>query len=138
DFYKVLGVPQSATERQIKDAYRELAKQWHPDKNPQDKEAANKRFAEISEAYEVLRSAETRREYDGIRAAYKQFKGSPHAHHGGTYGHDEQPFFGGFDHFEMFNELFAGGPFHGQSPFDYAFASDPRTTHPGNFHQHNG
>lgn len=52
DFYKMLGVPQSATAADIKKAYFKLAKKYHPDANPSDEKAA-KKFAEISAAYEV-------------------------------------------------------------------------------------
>ena len=52
DFYKILGVPRSANKNQIKKAYRKLAKELHPDKNPDDPEAEDK-FRDISEAYEV-------------------------------------------------------------------------------------
>ena len=63
DFYKVLGVPKTATEAELKKAYRKLARQYHPDSNAGDT-AAEARFKEISEAYSVLSDAEQRQEGD--------------------------------------------------------------------------
>lgn len=62
-FYKILGVPEQATQEEIKRAYRQLSLKLHPDKNPGDSEASSK-FQRISEAYEVLGNAEKRQEYD--------------------------------------------------------------------------
>jgi molecular chaperone DnaJ len=67
DFYKSLGVASDAADSDIKKAYRKLAKDLHPDKNPGDAKA-EQRFKEISEAYSVLSDAEQRREYDAVRA----------------------------------------------------------------------
>jgi len=63
DYYQILGVPRSASETDIKSAYRKLAKQYHPDKNPGD-QAAAERFKEVGEAYAVLSDAEKRKLYD--------------------------------------------------------------------------
>lgn len=64
DYYEVLGVPREATEDDIKRTYKKLAVRWHPDKNPDDHEAAILRFQEISEAYSVLGDADKRETYD--------------------------------------------------------------------------
>ncbi|MCC6963371.1 MAG: molecular chaperone DnaJ [candidate division Zixibacteria bacterium] len=63
DYYEILGVSKSATEEDIKKAYRKLAIQYHPDKNPGDK-AAEEKFKEATEAYEVLKDPQTRARYD--------------------------------------------------------------------------
>jgi curved DNA-binding protein len=63
DYYKILGVNRNASEREIKQAYRRLARQYHPDVNPGDKSAEGK-FKQINEAYEVLSDKENRKKYD--------------------------------------------------------------------------
>ncbi|MGZ5253982.1 MAG: DnaJ C-terminal domain-containing protein [Flavitalea sp.] len=63
DYYKILGIPKTATEAEIKVAYRKLARKYHPDLNPNDKEA-EKRFKEINEANEVVSDPEKRKKYD--------------------------------------------------------------------------
>ncbi len=63
DYYKILGVNRNATERDIKQAYRRLARQYHPDVNPGDK-SAEEAFKQINEAYEVLSDKENRQKYD--------------------------------------------------------------------------
>ncbi|XP_064613716.1 dnaJ homolog subfamily B member 6-like isoform X5 [Liolophura sinensis] len=64
EYYVVLGVRQTASDADIKKAYRKLALKWHPDKNPDRKEEAEKKFKEISEAYEVLSDKKKREIYD--------------------------------------------------------------------------
>ncbi len=66
DYYALLGVPKTATEKDLKKAYRKLAQKYHPDKNPGDAEAERK-FREVNEAYDVLGDAEQRKEYDHVR-----------------------------------------------------------------------
>ena len=64
DYYEVLGVDKSASESEIKKAYRKMAIKYHPDKNPNDVELATQKFNEISEAFEVLSDTQKRKQYD--------------------------------------------------------------------------
>ncbi|MEP7200677.1 MAG: DnaJ C-terminal domain-containing protein [Chloroflexota bacterium] len=88
DYYKILGVEKKATEAEIKKAYRKLAQQYHPDKNPNNKSAPEK-FKEINEAYEVLGDTDKRRKYDQLGANYQQWQ-----RHGGQQqgGFDWSPY----------------------------------------------
>ena len=110
DYYEVLGVGKNADEAEIKKAYRVLAKKYHPDMNPGDKEA-EKKFKEASEAYAVLSDPEKRRQYDQFGHA---------AFEGGAGGGG----FGGFDFSgadfgdifgDIFGDLFGGGRRSGRS-----------------------
>jgi curved DNA-binding protein len=73
DYYKILGVDRNADEKEIKKAYRRLARQHHPDVNPGDK-AAEARFKEINEANEVLSDPEKRRKYDALGQQYQRWQ----------------------------------------------------------------
>src|SRR5215469_4694781 len=70
DYYEILGVARSAKEDEIKKAYRKLARKYHPDLNPNNKQAEEK-FKEIQEAYEVLGDQEKRKKYDQLGANWK-------------------------------------------------------------------
>ena len=95
DYYEVLGVSRDADEAAIKKAYRALAKKYHPDMNPGDKEA-EKKFKEASEAYAVLSDAEKRRQYDQF--GHAAFEGGA----GGFGGFD----FSGTDFSDIFGDIF--------------------------------
>ena len=78
DYYKVLGVDRKASEEDIRKAYRELAKKYHPDRNPNDKQS-EERFKEINEAYQVLSDPQKRGVYDRVGSDYSnwQQRGAP-------------------------------------------------------------
>ena len=81
DYYAVLGVKKDATEKEIRQAFRRLARQYHPDVNPNNKEA-EEHFKEINEAYEVLSDPEKRQRYDEMGAdweRYQQYQQAPTA-----------------------------------------------------------
>ena len=104
DYYEVLGVPKDADDAAIKKAYRQLAKKYHPDINPGDKEAEAK-FKEASEAYAVLSDADKRRQYDQF--GHAAFDGSG----GGTGGFDfgnMGDMFGSDIFGDIFGDLFGG------------------------------
>ncbi|MBN1202134.1 MAG: DnaJ domain-containing protein [Anaerolineae bacterium] len=73
DYYKVLGVDRDASDKEIQRAFRRLARQYHPDVNPGDK-AAEEKFKEINEAYEVLGDKEKRKKYDQLGQSYQQWQ----------------------------------------------------------------
>ncbi|KAL5006477.1 hypothetical protein ScPMuIL_015283 [Solemya velum] len=107
EYYNVLGIHKNATEAEIKKAYRRLALKWHPDKNPDRKDDAEKKFKEISEAYEVLSDKEKRDIYD------RYGKEGLSAGGGGGHDYDFSNGFGFHDfHFrdpeEVFREFFGG------------------------------
>lgn len=104
DYYKALGVPESASAEDIKKSYRRLAKKYHPDANPNDK-SATERFKEISEAYAVLSDGDKRKQYDLMRK-YGAFAGA--GSRGGSGGGRGEPFGGGGVKFEDFSSDFGG------------------------------
>lgn len=73
DYYKILGVSENADKDQLKKAFRQLAKKYHPDRNKDDESAKNK-FQEVNEAYNVLSNESSRKEYDEKRAAFNNKK----------------------------------------------------------------
>ena len=92
DYYKVLGVEKGVSEADIKNAYRKLARKYHPDLNPNDKEA-NKKFQQINEANEVLSDPEKRKKYDQYGKDWKHAEEFEKA----RASQDSQPDFGGYD-----------------------------------------
>ncbi len=103
DYYEVLGVDRGADEETIKKAYRKLAKKYHPDMNPGDKEA-EKKFKEASEAYAVLSDSEKRRQYDQFGHAAFDGAGGPGAGGFDFSGMDMGDIFG-----DIFGSFFGGG-----------------------------
>jgi curved DNA-binding protein len=124
DYYKILGISKTATEKEIKSAYRKLARKYHPDINPDDKEAERK-FKDINEANEVLSNPENRKKYDKYGKDWKhgeeyekaqkeyeqqqrqrqsQYQSGGQSFGGQSYGGD----FGGGDYSDFFESMFGG------------------------------
>ena len=116
DYYQVLGQAHGATAEEIKKAYRKLALQYHPDRNPGNKEAEEK-FKEAAEAYEVLGDPVKRKRYDQYG-------------HEGIKGTDFHPFNDANDIFSTFSDIFGGGA--GGSIFDDMFGTQGRGRTRGN------
>ena len=117
DYYEVMGVPKNATEAEIKKAYRGLAKKYHPDLHPGDKEAEAK-FKEINEAYEVLSDKDKRARYDQFGQA-----GVDPNFGGGAGG---SPFTGNINIDDIFNSVFGGFGFDGFGGSRHAATNAPR------------
>lgn len=119
DYYQVLGVNNNASDAEIKKAYRKLALKWHPDKNPDRKDEADRKFKEISQAYEVLSDKQKREVYDryglegltGLNAG----PGAPDFEYGFGF-----PTFHFRDPEEVFREFFGG-----RDPFAEFFSGFP-------------
>jgi curved DNA-binding protein len=120
DYYKILGVSKTASEEEIKKAYRKLARKLHPDLNPNDKEA-NKKFQQINEANEVLSDPEKRKKYDQYGEQYgenwqnaEQFEKARQSGGGGQRRQSANPFgdfaeegdFGGGGYSDFFEQMF--------------------------------
>jgi molecular chaperone DnaJ len=105
DYYEVLSVARGASREEIKKAYRRLAVQYHPDRNPGDKEA-EERFKEATEAYEVLADDRKRQAYDQFGFAGVNGAGG---HDFSSVFRDFEDIFGGFDFSGLFDSFFGGG-----------------------------
>ncbi|KAK7108927.1 hypothetical protein V1264_013062 [Littorina saxatilis] len=157
-YYIVLGVEKSSTDREIKKAYRRLALKWHPDKNPNNKDEAEKKFKEISEAYDVLSDKKKREVYDryGKEGVHPDnFQDDDFAHSAGHhhfhfqfrtpeeifrdfFGTDD-PFsriFGGFQSGNMFEQSFTGFPSANDGFFSSSFFSNDPFASSGFWHHH--
>ena len=123
DYYKILGVEPTATADEIKKAYRKLAIQYHPDKNQGDK-AAEEKFKEISEAYDVLSDPEKRKKYDMMRQGGFGAGGFGGFGGAGGFGGGQTYYTSGENLEDILNDLFGGGQqtnFGGFSDFFQAF-----------------
>eukprot|EP00300_Choanocystis_sp_HF-7_P010787 c17154_g1_i3.p1 GENE.c17154_g1_i3~~c17154_g1_i3.p1 ORF type:complete len:370 (+),score=-31.74 c17154_g1_i3:39-1148(+) len=123
DYYKILGVDKSATDDDLKKAYRKLAMKWHPDKNPDNKAAAEKKFKEIGEAYDVLSDKNKRAIFDqygeeGLKGMPPEGAEGAGGFPGGFPGGGAGGFPGGAFHFS------SGGPGRGGGGGGYHFSND--------------
>jgi DnaJ-class molecular chaperone len=107
DYYDVLGVPRSASDKEVRQAFRRLARKYHPDVNPGDAKA-EERFKEINRAYEVLSDADKRKKYDRYGERWEQAEAFDQARRAGG-----APFTQTFDLGDLFGRGGGGGPFEG-------------------------
>ncbi|XP_075255034.1 dnaJ homolog subfamily B member 2-like [Convolutriloba macropyga] len=133
DHYLVLGISESASQDEIKSAYKSKAKQWHPDRNQSNKEMAENKFKEVAKAYKVLSDERSRKEYDLSRRAKPSVQNvhfdssepmsRPRAPNPGARGDHRNPrqqaetiYFDLSDAFSIFEDVFKDDPAHG-GPF---------------------
>lgn len=106
DYYKILGIPKTATIKEIKDAYRKLARKYHPDLNPNDKNAKAS-FQQINEAHEVLSDPEKRKKYDQYGKDWQhaaQYESAQHSQ--GQASSQREHSYSGFDNDSDFSDFF--------------------------------
>ncbi len=121
DYYQIIGVAKNASEKEIQQAYRRLARKYHPDVNP-DNKAAQEKFKEINEAYQVISDADKRRKYDSLGANWQAYEQHQRAGSGGggpfqwgnyrtASSEDFENIFGnaGVDASDFFRTFFGGG-----------------------------
>ena len=126
DYYEVLGVGKNATDEELKKAFRKLAKKYHPDANPDNKEEAEKNFKEVNEAYEVLSDKQKRQMYDQF--GFNGPQGFNGGGQGGYYSYGSGfDGFGGFSDFgdfgdlgDIFSSFFGGGSSRSRNNSTYA------------------
>ncbi len=148
DYYQTLGLNKSASQEEIKKAYRKLARKYHPDVNPEDK-AAGEKFREINEAHEVLSDPEKRKKYDQFGSKWQQYEqsggkpedfnwgqwqsqpGSSYTYRTVTPEEFDELFGGGGGYSDFFETLFgqAGGRGAGGGPGDREFHYHARPRH---------
>ena len=112
DYYEILGVSKTATDDELKKAFRKKAKQWHPDANPDNKKEAEAKFKEVNEAYEVLSNPQKRQMYDQFGTADPQqagFGGGPFGGGNGYYSYSTSDFGDFGDLGDIFSSFFGGG-----------------------------
>jgi curved DNA-binding protein len=111
DYYKILGISKNATDSDIKKAYRKLARKYHPDLNPNDKEV-EKKFKEVNEANEVLSNTENRKKYDDYGEHWQNAEAYEQAKQQQEYQKRTQRASGGYseqDFSDIFGSMFGGG-----------------------------
>ena len=113
DYYEILGVSKTATDDELKKAFRKKAKQWHPDANPNNKKEAEAKFKEVNEAYEVLSNPQKRQMYDQFGTADPQQAGfgagGPFGGGNGYYSYSSSDFGDFGDLGDIFSSFFGGG-----------------------------
>ncbi|MBO7724942.1 MAG: J domain-containing protein [Thermoguttaceae bacterium] len=119
NYYKVLGISKTASQEDVDKAYRNMARKYHPDLNPDDPEGAKKKFQELQEAYDTLKDPEKRKLYDQFGSGYKQYGGGPGAGagpfgSGSSYTWSSSGGDPGIDINEILGQMFGG---RGANPF---------------------
>jgi curved DNA-binding protein len=121
DYYQILGVSPDADEQAIRQAFRTLARQYHPDVNPGDK-AAEERFKAINEAHQVLSDPEQRKKYDALRAQYQRWQqGGRRPQEFNWQAWSAPPGEGAYEYYGSVDDL--GDLFGGESPFSDFFTT---------------
>jgi len=129
NYYDVLGIPKNAPEKDIKSAYRKLARKWHPDANPDNVAAAEEKFKEVQEAYEVLGDPEKRRKYDMLGSNWQQAARQAEQQRRYRTAQDETVF--DFGNFGQPGAAPGGGPTGFSDFFDMFFSGVGRRQGPG-------